>query len=200
MNLLLRAGSGVLKRFGSINTKRAIWNKEFKDGKWKYLTRARGDGDGDPFFALVEKYCNKGKILDLGCGTGTMAAFLNPDGYDRYTGIDISDIAIQAAAMASNSDPVRASKNSFLLGDIKDYIPDTKYDLIVFVESLYYINTLNATRILKRYLGYLTDQGAIVVRVHSHKKFLNLLNRIRQNFKVLEEHTSRTGRCSIAFR
>lgn len=198
--MLFLAGSKVLKRFGSIHIKRTIWNKEFEDGKWKYLSRAGGDGDGDPFFALVKKYCNKGKILDLGCGAGTMAAFLNPDGYDRYTGLDISDIAIQAATMASNSDPVRASKNSFLLGDMESYIPDTKYDLIVFVESLYYINTFNAIRILKRYLGYLTDQGAIVVRVHNRTKYVNLLNRIRQNFKVLEEHTSRTGRCSIAFR
>lgn len=199
MNIFLRIASRPIKRYFPSGIKKAVWNQEFKEGKWKYLDQTTGSGNRDIAYTLIEKYANGGKILDLGCGTGKLAGNLDPAKYERYMGVDISDVAIhharQEAALGE-----RGFKTSFTASDIKDYFPKSSYNAITFVESLYYIDKRSICTVLNRYANFLTENGVIIVRVYKRAKYIKLLEEIRKNFNILEEHTSETGRCSVVFR
>ncbi len=100
---------------------------------------------------LVQNLGNKGKVLDLGCGNGSLSHELSKLGFEVY-GIDRSDSGIQIAREAFPQ--VR-----FSLGDVEeDLSPDLfhaeSFDIIVsteVVEHLYRPRRLvqNAIRLLK---------------------------------------------------
>ena len=85
----------------------------------------------DPLrFIAISDLC-KGRVLDIGCGTGDLADFYKDD----YLGIDISDVAIELA----KEDKRRMA--NFEVGDIeKSYKPDYRvYDTIVLAEFLEHV-------------------------------------------------------------
>jgi 2-polyprenyl-3-methyl-5-hydroxy-6-metoxy-1,4-benzoquinol methylase len=136
---------------------------------------------------LVEKYARKGRILDVGCGTGSLASDLNPDSFESYLGIDVSAAAISIAKKR------KSQKMDFEVGDLRHYECREKYDLIVFEESLYYI-PLFRQRLLRRYAQYLRPGGLFVVTVAHPNQFRGMIRMIRKNFQIVEDRlTSPNG-------
>src|SRR5207302_1316035 len=82
---------GLVQRYGPSRVKRHVWNREFSSGRWACLESTVGES----IHSQVEKYANYGGVLDLGCGPGTISVELDPETYSFYTGVDISDVAIQ---------------------------------------------------------------------------------------------------------
>lgn len=173
---------GILQARGSSWMKRTLWNREFSEGRWDSLAET----PGDCVYRYVEKYAQNGNVLDLGCGSGNTGNELNYSTYQSYTGVDISDVAIQKAVTRSELSG-RILKNRYIQSDITTYRPQGTYRVILFRESLNYVPHMNIIGMLQRYHECLDDRGVFVVRLYDRHKYQVILKLIRANFCVLEE-------------
>ena len=117
-------------------------------------------------YPYLEKYANKGNILDLGCGPGNTANELSASVYRKYVGVDISEAALAKAVERSRKNG-RAEKNSFINSDFLNYHPSQKFDIILFRESMYHIPYGQVLPILKKFSGNLKSAGVFIVRLYA---------------------------------
>jgi trans-aconitate methyltransferase len=177
---------GFLQSYGTPQMKRSLWNSEFARGRWDRPERPARDFA----YAYVEAYAANGCILDLGCGAGHVASELDGTKYDHYMGVDVSDVALETARKAAEA-VGRGSQNRFTQSDIATYVPAERYDVILFMESLYYIPWRRIPPVLDAYSNYLTSRGVFIVRMWTGTdKYLPLVELIEKHFDVLEKHSS----------
>jgi 2-polyprenyl-3-methyl-5-hydroxy-6-metoxy-1,4-benzoquinol methylase len=178
---ILRAS---LQKYGSEAAKRRLWNDEYATGRWNCL-----DNSGDrSAYLLVEKYANKGGILDLGCGTGTMGIALTREAYSFYTGLDLSDVAIDKAKQRA-LDNGCGDRNEFYRADILTYQATHKYKVILYGDSIYYIPQGKIVPMLERYSAFLADDGVFIARLfEASGKRLEIIDMIQTRFHVVESH------------
>lgn len=93
-------------------------------------------------------------ILDVGCGNGLLAAYLD-NGTRDITGIDIDGSCIARAVEAYGSARVR-----FICGDFLGYGIKGTYDAVVFVASIHHTDMAAAINKAKTLLS---DKGRIIV-------------------------------------
>jgi SAM-dependent methyltransferase len=74
------------------------------------------------------------RVLDIGCGTGQLAAFLLDQGVEEYVGMDFSSAAIAQARKL-------APRGRFVVGDARgsDIYSTVAYDVLVCTEVLEHI-------------------------------------------------------------
>jgi len=80
-------------------------------------------------------------ILDVGCGSGQITAWLQQQTQAKFTGIDISPVAIRTAQ-------ARAKHNvnlTFAVANMNQLDTAAKYDRIIAVDTLYYAENLSKT-------------------------------------------------------
>jgi len=186
MNVLKRVKNalrGARQRWGSSRMKRRLWNREFATGRWDFIE----DTSGDLIYQFIEKHCRNGSILDLGCGSGNTGCELNADRYGEYTGVDISDVAIEKANRRSAANH-RDSKNHYQQADITTYTPSRKYRVILFRESLYYIPHLKIRSVLDHYSGFLEKDGVFIVRWHNRRQGEIVLDILRDAYQLVEPY------------
>jgi SAM-dependent methyltransferase len=177
---------GFLQSYGTPQMKRSLWNSEFAAGRWNRTDRPPRDFA----YAHVEKYAHHGSILDLGCGAGLTANALNRTAYRHYTGVDVSDVAVETARKTTAA-AGRETQNRFTQGDIAAYVPAGRYDVILFMESLYYIPWRRIPAVLAGYSKHLTSRGVFIVRMWTGTdKYMPLVHLIERDFDVLEMHSS----------
>jgi SAM-dependent methyltransferase len=155
----------------------------------------------DTIYDFLEKYLAGGDILDLGCGTGRTGLELDIKKYQYYVGVDISEVAINQARIECRENPDKNSRNYFVISDISKYMPDRKYDVILFRESLYYINQFLIPKILEKYRKYLSESGVMIVRISDRRRYKNIIRNIELKYKVIEKKLSaNSGMIIIVFR
>ena len=98
----------------------------------------------------------KVKILDIGCGAGTLDFYLANKGYN-ITGVDISDKAISSCIKTAKS--LNFNNVKFLQVDFPQNVPDGKFDFILFSEVIEHLEN-DSLAIQKIY--YLLNKGGIV--------------------------------------
>lgn len=172
---------GLAQRYGTKTIKRKLWDAEFSRGRWNCLDSM----PDDCVYAHVERHANHGSILDLGCGPGTTGTELAADSYARYTGVDISAVAVEKARQKAQEHH-RANKNSYIQGDIFSYVPNQQHDVILFGDSLYYIRQRLILSMLKRYSQYLKVTGVFVARIYG-RRYQKILDIIEHHFEVVEK-------------
>ncbi len=173
--------SRVLKRWGTTETKKAIWDEEFSTGQWDYLDNTTED----VVYDFLKKYSNNGDILDLGCGSGNTGSELDAATYQSYTGVDVSHHAVRRASTRSEIN-TRQHKNEYVCADIAHYVPAKQYDIILFRESIFYIPKSKIASVLERYCSYLRESGVFVVRMCDKKKYKAIVRLIESEFDVVE--------------
>ena len=123
----------ILSNFGFGNRiSRIIWEKQFDEGFWDYLY----DKQEQEHYRYISSRSINGekRILDVGCGQGVLYYYLTKEiASPDYLGIDISRKAIQLAES-------RFPQGSFRQLDFQHRNLNTKFDLIIFNETLYYFN------------------------------------------------------------
>jgi SAM-dependent methyltransferase len=171
----------LLQRYGTKTIKTYLWNSEFSRGCWGCLDST----PGDCIYSVLEKYAGKGSILDLGCGSGSTGNELTPT-YAHYTGVDISDVALKTARKRS-ADNRRGEKNRYVHSDIVDYVPTQSFDVILFRDSIYYVERGRIKSMLDRYARYLNPDGVFIVRLAGVlEQSRRLLDIIERSFEVVE--------------
>ena len=129
----------VATRFGSSRLRAASFDQKYASGDWNF----EADNSSE-LAAVVEKYATKGRILMLGCGTGSIATKLAPESFESFQGIDLSYEAISRAKLRETE------KIHFEVCDFLSYRCAQKYNVILFSEALYYINPLARESLLKK--------------------------------------------------
>lgn len=195
-NKIIRVIHAIQKKWGNIYTKKSIWDTEFSSGQWDYLEDTREDF----IYHYLEKFCNNGFILDLGCGSGNTGNEININKYQHYTGVDISEQAIQKAILRSKQNN-RNDKNEYFIADILKYIPEKQYDIILFRESISYIPRYQVKGMLDRYSNFLKQNGVIIVRIYNRKKYRFIIKLIEKNYTIFEKcSASNTNAIIIIFK
>lgn len=174
---------GLLQRYAPASLKRHLWNREFASGHWTCLERT----GSDPIYPHLEQYANNGNILDLGCGPGTTAIEVSPTAYAHYTGVDISEVALQTARRRSVQTE-HTARQEFVQADIAKYRPTRSYDVILGGDSLYYLPPRQLTPTLARYAQFLKPSGVLLIKLSQMPKHLPLVRRIERAFDVVEKH------------
>jgi SAM-dependent methyltransferase len=171
----------LLQRYGTKTIKTYLWNSEFSRGRWACLDST----PGDCIYSVLEKYAGNGSILDLGCGSGSTGNELAPT-YAHYTGVDISDVALETARKRS-ADNRRGEKNRYVHSDIVDYVPAQSFDVILFRDSIYYVERGRIKSMLDRYARYLNPDGVFIVRLAGVlEQSRRLLDIIEGSFEVVQ--------------
>jgi len=165
-----------LTRYAGSTIRRCSFDQYYKSGRWDYLD---SDHSGE-MVKIVERYANKGRILDVGCGPGILAGLLNLGSFEYYRGVDASSEAIAKARKRVSE------KIHFDMGDIQSYECEDDFDLIVFEESLYYVPFFRY-RLLKRYAARLRPGGVFIVTVADPRRFARMIGMIRRKFRVIED-------------
>lgn len=164
--------------------RRLALEANYQSGKWLFLRNSAQP----EMVALVETYAKRGRILDVGCGTGALAAAISPERYFHYHGIDLTKAGIDYAKQR------RLFHATFELADIHRFQDLQQYDLIVFEETLYYVNPLKRRTLLRTYASMLADGGTILVTLADPNRFESLMNMIKHDYAVIEDRPFQNSR------
>lgn len=137
------------------------WFETWFDSKYYHiLYKDRDASEAEQFMDNLTHYLNlpeEAKILDLACGKGRHAIYLNQLGYD-VTGVDLSENSIQEAAKSSNE------QLHFRVHDMR--IPTTeKYDAVLnlFTSFGYFEQEEDNLKTLIAIKESLTEYGFAVI-------------------------------------
>jgi len=172
---------GLLQRYGTSSIKKRLWDREFSRGRWDCLDRM----PNDCLYPHVERHANHGSVLDLGCGPGTTGTELAAEAYTCYTGVDVSQVAVEKARKRAEEHR-RADKNSYLQADLISYVPNGPQDVILFGDSLYYTPVRLILSVLNRYSTYLKPSGVFVVRIYG-SPYQKIMDIIEDHFDVVDK-------------
>ena len=149
---------------------------QYTNGRWEFL-RTKEMQRLYVTRDLLKIHAPGGKILEIGCGEGTLIQNIPDDMYSCYEGIDISEVAISKA--------VKSEKAIFKTAKMETYVPINKqFDVIVLNEVLYY--SKNPNRLLKRYIQFLNENGVFLIGMYDTPKSTNVWQNIRADFSEIE--------------
>jgi trans-aconitate methyltransferase len=158
-----------------------VWNDQYRRGRWNNL-----DAQRDPVtVAYVERLAKHGAVIELGCGTGTLATTINPQAYSKYIGYDLSEVAIERARAVAAQRCL--SKCTFIAGDMATWEGSSDLALIVIEEALMYLPPADQESLLRKCLSSLKPGGYLLVTAHSAEKHRSTLRLCRDICQVVEE-------------
>ena len=172
----MRWASRILKRLGM---KAKAWDHEFETEYWDKGTK------GDPIYGVLAKY--PGSVLEMGCGSAMTPREME---FTTYTGVDISQVAIAKAVLYK-------PEHRFAVSSMESYIPDRKYRVILFRESIYYAK--NVSDLLERLEQYLEPDGVFIARICSSDRHQKVIREIICFWRINEIVTLNTGGIIMVF-
>ena len=168
----LRGIHGIATRLGWKSLRALAFDEKYRNGAWNFSAE-----DSD-LMRVIETYAAKGNILALGCGTARQVSSLKPGSFESFVGVDLSPEAI-AQANKRAGDRVR-----FEVGDMTKYQCRRRFEVILFPDSIYYVNAWSRGKLLRRMRESLSPGGRIIITIAQPQRYADILNMIRQDFKV----------------
>lgn len=105
------------------------------------------------------------KILDAGCGTGGLLRHLISQGYTQCRGFDLSEVAVELAT-DTGLDVVKLD-----LREGPSRFRDTKFDVVISNEVLYYLPANERGPTLGNYRGLLEQGGLMIMNLAAGMKY-----------------------------
>lgn len=132
---------------------RARWEQQYSQGDWDYLK-----SEQIPRYGVLCSYMKHlGQpisLLDVGCGEGLILRFCDRDWLVNYTGLDISQTALDRIKTLLPTDRLICSP-------LEEFSTDQRFDVILFNEVLYYMSDPKSH--LKKFRNYLKPGGKILI-------------------------------------
>jgi SAM-dependent methyltransferase len=156
---------------------------------------------------VVRKVIGKGRLYEIGCGTGNEAIYLGTQGY-YVKGIDISEIAIKEAQRRLRQARITSGNIDFQVGD---FLQETEcqpiYDFILDRRCFHFFHSVERDLYIQK-VGCLLAEGGHLVQIVSsdlepgknryHFSARNLIDIFDRRFHlrkmdlvVLEEHAEK---------
>jgi 2-polyprenyl-3-methyl-5-hydroxy-6-metoxy-1,4-benzoquinol methylase len=137
----------------------AMWDEEYRSGRWRYLEGVAELGRYALIASYLRHFVPAGRLLDVGCGEAILFGHLGPAGSFEYTGVDVSAVALETAA-------VRHPGIRLVAAAAEQFIEQAEgvFDVIVFNEVLYYLD--DPIQTLWRYRALLGRRGIAIVSMH----------------------------------
>ena len=107
--------------------------------------------ENDTYFAIAVG----NKILDIGCGPGTLSKYIADKGY-FVDAIDYSEEMIRIAKS-------KIVNVNFFQMDMRKIITDKRYNGIMLAYSLFHISKEEVKEVLKQYYNLLDDDGVMLI-------------------------------------
>ena len=165
-----------------------IWERKYREEHY-HLGDPQEDGRFGALLQVLRRY-DRGPMLDLGCGNGLLWKHYRPLSDSPLIGVDYSDTAVAKA----NS--LALPNAEFHAADYRNFKPGRQLTVVVFNESLYYIDAfLDAIATAENFLD---EQGVIVVSMFdtlvTRRIWKRLLERRRwlQSISVHDQRSKRT--------
>ncbi|MCA1453718.1 class I SAM-dependent methyltransferase [Bradyrhizobium sp. BRP22] len=172
--------------FGDSPKAKSTWDAEYGGGRWAYMGRQPELARYWTLIGFMDTFGRGGEYLDVGCGDGVLFERFKRLGYQRYVGIDISDVAIEKLRLYNDN------RTAFFQADGDVHEPTGHFDVIVFNESLYYLR--DPVRSLERYAESLKPGGFIIVSTYTEsRRSLAVLREAKRAFEVFEEAQTTQG-------
>ena len=150
------------------------WNDQYRRGRWNCIATGRRS----KIVSLVEENARGGRIVELGCGEGTLICGIDPDKYDSYLGIDLSDVAVERAGRKTRE--CGLLKCQFEVASMTEWNGGVDISLIIMEESLYYLNSGAQRKLIEVCLNSLRPAGFLLVALHSHRKHQATMDTCKQ--------------------
>lgn len=156
----------------------AAWDRQYSEGHWEYLTSLAEM----PRYAIIAGFTKflqpLESILDVGCGSGQLVDWVYRDDVQRYVGIDLSKVAVEEASRAN-------AQAQFEVADASTYVPNQKFDVIIFNEVLYYSSKPGA--VLDHYGHFLNSNGAFIISTFRNPGGLKMWRHCRGHVELVNE-------------
>lgn len=131
---------------------RERWEQQYTRGDWDHLSSEV------PRYGVLCSYMkhlgHPISLLDIGCGEGLILRFCDREWLVKYTGLDISQTALDRIKTLLPADRLICST-------LEEFSTDQKFDVILFNEVLYY--TTDPESHLKKFRNFLNPNGLFLI-------------------------------------
>lgn len=133
----------------------------------------------EDYFHYILKNASFHSVLELGCGTGTIAGLLSSQ-HKYVDGLDLSQDMIEIC-----KERYPSLKKHFMVADMLDYSLNQTYDLVLCLcDSLNYVLGFeNQVKVLENAYRSLNEEGTLIFDIHSPYK----MNEIFSDYHEEEE-------------
>ena len=159
---------------------------EYASGRWDYFFGPDEAPRYDLLVRVVRETHARPRVLDVGCGSGRLAALLAGGPLTEYLGVDLSREGLRRAGALG----LPAAR--FVHGDFESWRPDGQWDLIVFNETVGYAR--DPGRVAAAFARSLAAGGALVVSYFRAGHHLAIWRRLAARFQVTREETVANAR------
>ncbi len=177
-NLISKAQRFFKHALGKDNEEK--WQEQYAKGDWAWLRRLDELGHHSILAGYFTYLKRGGSLLDMGCGEGLLQERFNEADYSKYVGVDFSE-PIKLAVHK------QTDKTRFVVGDMNTYVPDERFDAIVFNESIYYLD--EPLKAFQRYATHLKPDGIFLVSMFVKDKHVDIWQKIESGFPPLDAVT-----------
>ena len=159
------------------------WYKDWFDSKHYHLLYKNRDHNEAALFLdnISNEFKKKNaRILDVACGKGRHAKYLNSIGFD-VTGVDLSLNSIKSAKKYENK------KLKFHQHDMRNVFEENKFDIVtnLFTSFGYFENTLDDQKAINSMSNNLKKGGLLLIDFMNVKKVI--MNLVANEIKVIED-------------
>ncbi len=152
--------------------------------------------DINDLIALINSY-NHNSIVDIGCGTGDLIAYISKKIKGKCTGVDISKKIIE------HLNKSKSSNLQYVVGDIEIGVEEL-YDIVICVDVLYFVenfesainNLINITNSNGKCIIYYSDHQLLKNGEPIIERYLKSMN-IEYNVTDITEHEKKSWESSI---
>lgn len=160
----------------------AVWDEEYRNGSWDFLEIQAERSHHMVILGFILGMGENRTVLDAGCGTGGLLHLGRKFQLSGYTGIDISQKAIEDARLRFRDTNIRFPV-AFEAADFEQYVSPRRYDVIIFNESLSYAR--DPVAILHRFRGFLAPGGVFLVSLCYNWWQEPIMKRLTKAFPVM---------------
>jgi SAM-dependent methyltransferase len=155
----------------------AHWDASYSDGRLDYYGQFWQQDRLQVLIGMIRAFPRKPRVLDIGCGSGTLRARIHDDYLAEYAGLDISKVAIEAARAQ------HFPKSRFIVGETPGP-EDGPFDIIALTDMIYYVE--DRPTLFDALKARMAPDGWLINIVYHHPGHTGLLREMDEHFTLID--------------